>query len=484
MKYLCLKLICCFLLITLVLCEDYYKILGVSRNCEESDIKKSYRKLALKWHPDKNPQKKEEAQAKFMKISEAYEVLSDPEKRRQYDLSTNMDAPRTGPRNNQGSETFHHHFQQQQQHQQQPFVDPFDMFRKVFGENFDIFNSNFPDQEDLMKNFGFGQDQFRFGNMRDPFGKKNKGREKSQSSLYSDGEGVNILRKFPDTSKLWLIQFYSSDDDKSQAIKDRFLKLSKQLVGNGVKVGVINCLNEAALCKSKGVKQFPSFGLYFRAENNFFVLHETKSLKPLTAFVSRSLTSQIKSIRTVAQRTDFIMGTCMDKEHSASATGLVYISVQYDTPLWLKVISKIYQEKIAIAEVRGGNEVVSNYFGNTRQKDVLVAVCGGILSVEKGFEMYYGPWNYTQVEKFVSDYPSRSKSCKKNIDRMTESKKKIRREYSKNPKSRDKLLKMTVPVLKQLLEDLQISVSLVTEKVDLVEAILKRFPSTDGSRDL
>jgi molecular chaperone DnaJ len=64
--------------------KDYYEILGVDRNATQEEIKKAYRRLALEYHPDRNPSK--EAEEKFKEISEAYAVLSDPEKRRQYDL--------------------------------------------------------------------------------------------------------------------------------------------------------------------------------------------------------------------------------------------------------------------------------------------------------------------------------------------------------------------------------------------------------------
>jgi len=63
---------------------DYYKILGVSKNASDSDIKSAYRKLARKYHPDVNPNNKE-ANKKFQEINEANEVLSDPEKRKKYD---------------------------------------------------------------------------------------------------------------------------------------------------------------------------------------------------------------------------------------------------------------------------------------------------------------------------------------------------------------------------------------------------------------
>lgn len=65
--------------------RDYYEILGVSRNATEKELKEAYRKLVRKYHPDLNPNNREEAEKIFREINEAYEVLSDPEKRKLYD---------------------------------------------------------------------------------------------------------------------------------------------------------------------------------------------------------------------------------------------------------------------------------------------------------------------------------------------------------------------------------------------------------------
>jgi molecular chaperone DnaJ len=65
--------------------RDFYEVLGVSRTASVDEIKSSYRKAALKWHPDRNPQNKQEAEVKFRESTEAYSVLSDPQKRQVYD---------------------------------------------------------------------------------------------------------------------------------------------------------------------------------------------------------------------------------------------------------------------------------------------------------------------------------------------------------------------------------------------------------------
>ena len=65
--------------------RDYYEVLGVQKSASADEIKKAYRKAAMKYHPDRNPGDKE-AEAKFKEVGEAYEVLSDDSKRQRYDL--------------------------------------------------------------------------------------------------------------------------------------------------------------------------------------------------------------------------------------------------------------------------------------------------------------------------------------------------------------------------------------------------------------
>jgi len=65
--------------------KDYYETLGVSKTASDDEINKAYRALAIKYHPDKNPDDSEAATKKFKECAEAYEVLSDAQKRQRYD---------------------------------------------------------------------------------------------------------------------------------------------------------------------------------------------------------------------------------------------------------------------------------------------------------------------------------------------------------------------------------------------------------------
>jgi DnaJ-class molecular chaperone len=76
--------------------KDYYQVLNVSRDASAEDVKKAFRRLALQYHPDRNPENVREAGEKFKEINEAYEVLGDEQKRWQYDRLTSFSSSPRG----------------------------------------------------------------------------------------------------------------------------------------------------------------------------------------------------------------------------------------------------------------------------------------------------------------------------------------------------------------------------------------------------
>ena len=143
--------------------KDYYEVLGVPKDAKDDVIRKAYKKLAIKWHPDKHVDDKKEAEEKFKEISEAYSVLSDPKKRKEYD-NGGIDFEDFGDFDN---------------------FDPFAMFESFFGKGFGDFGFGFDDDEDddfFGKGFGMGKnlggfkmkfddDDFKFeGNFGGGFG--------------------------------------------------------------------------------------------------------------------------------------------------------------------------------------------------------------------------------------------------------------------------------------------------------------------------
>lgn len=160
--------------------SNYYEVLGVSETATDEEIKKAYRKLAVKWHPDKNESNKAEAEEKFKCISEAYSVLSDPEKKREYDNYRKFG----------GSEGFTF---------RGPSRDAYDIFEQFFGgknpfEDDDFFGGS------IFKNFGkkFG----KFDDFEDDFGNFGSGFQHFSSSSTSKGGAGGVSKSIKKTTQI------------------------------------------------------------------------------------------------------------------------------------------------------------------------------------------------------------------------------------------------------------------------------------------
>lgn len=140
-----------------------YDILGVSPNASQKDIKRAYKRSALRWHPDKNPDSREEAEENFRQCADAYAVLSDPVQREQYDAFGSRDEGQTRhQRDNRGQFT------------------AFDVFEQVFGgtDPFAVFEE---DMASFMGSFGF-DDSLMFGRPRGRGRQEGRGRQHARTA--------------------------------------------------------------------------------------------------------------------------------------------------------------------------------------------------------------------------------------------------------------------------------------------------------------
>lgn len=190
---------------------DCYSVLGVSKTASTEDIKKAYKKLARKWHPDKNPANQDEATRKFKQVSEAYQVLVDDKKRRVYDLGGNQEASGGGQnREQQRAYTYDFprpsDFDYPDTRRRKFEFDEFDSagirrtrIRRdgVYADPFGTQHPNFvfKEPDDVFKEFFGGRDPFADflnvhprGEFLDPFGRRG-GLSDQHNSIFPDVRG-------------------------------------------------------------------------------------------------------------------------------------------------------------------------------------------------------------------------------------------------------------------------------------------------------
>ncbi|KAK6617851.1 hypothetical protein RUM43_014080 [Polyplax serrata] len=226
---------------------DYYRVLEITKNATGSDIKKAYRKLALKWHPDKNPDNQDEANRKFKEISEAYEVLSDAKKRRIYD-EYGVEGLSANGRNTSRRD--------------HDFMDPFggfDGFSFAFRDPEDVFREVFGGSSihDLL--FGFHGNRGRPGHRS---GSRNSYPDQSISNFSPFSFGINLdpfsnaftsFRSFSPSARR------NNPNVRSTSISTRFLNgkkiTTKKIIENGQET-VMTYENDILTSKSvNGVQQ-------------------------------------------------------------------------------------------------------------------------------------------------------------------------------------------------------------------------------------
>uniref|UniRef100_A0AC34Q3L4 J domain-containing protein n=1 Tax=Panagrolaimus sp. JU765 TaxID=591449 RepID=A0AC34Q3L4_9BILA len=219
-----------------------YSVLGVDKTADDVEIKKAYRKLALKWHPDKNPDDKEKAERKFKQIAQAYEVLSDSKRRADYDSRLVYRQNRRKSNCNSPQSPFF---------AASSFRSPFDIFREFFGDPFkefgcDEFKTSFSpffddDDSPLHRRQRFARNIFSYS-FDSPFDKDENDCEFSSVIRFSssDEPGKNARKtttsmKVIDGKKVVTKRTEDNGDETIEILEDGILK-SRRINGTPVEI--------------------------------------------------------------------------------------------------------------------------------------------------------------------------------------------------------------------------------------------------------
>lgn len=199
---------------------DYYAILEVPEKADATAIKKAYRQKSLEFHPDKCELDKDICQAKFIEVSTAYEVLSDPEKRKVYNRD-GEEGLKEGAQSNDQAKA---------------------MFRQFFGRE--------PDGNVRIVNRG---GQMMFMEEGEPGPKENIYDDTNVTELTGDVYKSYVNER----DEPWIVMFYKPNDDDSVELKPEYAKFATQF-REFLKVASVNCREQRDTCSSASISEFPA----------------------------------------------------------------------------------------------------------------------------------------------------------------------------------------------------------------------------------
>lgn len=347
-----------------VRCEDYYQILGVPRNADDAQIKKAFKKLSLKYHPDKNRDNEEHARQEFVKVATAYEALIDPEKRDIYNKYGEEGLKRKeGGADPSG--------------QPRGFEDMFNFFHGGHGQRF----------------------HFQHGGHHHP-------QEEPHEDFWAQSDVFQItmenLSAFYRRNEVWLILFYKSNDKESKRYKDIFREIAEKFYGI-FKVAGINCHEDAedAICEDFLVYDIPKVQV-FPANSRVDPLNYEGNIdfNSLAAFAVSQMESFVKLV-TDANYKDFL-------EEDSDKTKVLLFTAKKTTPPLLKALSKEFKGRIVFGEIRQSNANLISKFQPQSFPTLLVL---GDPENYSGVK-YEGEFKKDQIAKFLREHSSATSSKK------------------------------------------------------------------------
>ena len=379
------KLLLLATLIVLGICgKDYYKILGVKKDASKAEIKRAFKKLSLKYHPDKNKDNPEKAKEKFIEIANAYEVLSDDKQRKIYDQY--------------GEEGIKE--QQQGGH-------PGGGMHFNFGGNFDdIFSQFFGGGGGFRSGFGGGGQRFHFqtggGGRRGGFHQQEEEEyEEDNKNYFENTDVINIkmgsLSKLYSRNEIWFILFFKSNDKNFKPMQELIKTLAEKTYGI-FKVGAINCKSDEEICDEFSVHSTPKI-FYFPENGNEEV--EYKGQKEWEKIFKFGATKMQSFVRVINKDNygDFVVS------HPSQHKVLLFTSKKVTPPLF-KALSKHFLGKLSFGEVRQTETELIQKFGIKSFPTLFV------ITDEENHQgvTYTEQLNRDSMQKFLNKYAYKTKN--------------------------------------------------------------------------
>ncbi|KAG1679247.1 hypothetical protein FOA52_009276 [Chlamydomonas sp. UWO 241] len=365
--------------------QKYYDVLGIAPDATEAQIKKAYRKQALKYHPDRNPgDKKKKAEQKFADVAQAYETLSDPEKRQIYDAH-GEEGLKAGGGGGPGGGGFRHSSGGGGQ------GDPFDMFNAFFGGGGGMGGGA---RAGASAGGGFGGG---FGGGMGGGGGGGGGGRPKEAGHYEGDAHVPELTPATFSAAtggpgVVMVEFYAPWCGHCKELAPKYKQAAVQLWGIAT-LAAVNCDEHKGLCGQHGVKGYPTLKVFVGGKARDY--SGERSSKAIYEHVMSLLPSYVTRVKTSADLLKLLSscggkgGAGGSKKSKASwDVCVVRLSDKSKTPPSYVALSNSFKGKIAFGEARLPSEqAVADSLGvpSGGKLPTVIAVCNGDLRLSQQY---------------------------------------------------------------------------------------------------
>ena len=401
-KFFYFTFIFTFLIINSECGEDYYKLLGVKRTATKAEIKKAFKKLSLKYHPDKNKDNPKKAKEMFIKIANAYEVLSNDEKRKIYDQygEEGVKANEQG-----GGGGAHFNFENM------GFEDIFNQFFGGGGAKFE-FNMGGGENRRQGRSSGFGSifDTI-FGGGGGGFGGFQNGgqsgrQKKTQNGMkdqnYFKNTKVKTIKMKSLTllysrKNIWFVYFFRKGDQNYEKYVKTMIEFADKTDGL-FNAGAVNCIKDEEICEEFEVAETPSIIFFSENEKDYNKYEGKVDYNSLFNYATKRMSYYVNEI-SKDKLSDFFAKK-PDKYH------IILFTSKDSTPSLYKALSKFFINKLIFGEIHKTQTELVELF-KIRDFPTLMVM----IDEEKNkYEIYKKKMDYENIKSYLNKYATKQKS--------------------------------------------------------------------------